>query len=112
VHLERWLALAPLFPLCDAVVCHAGSGTTLAALAAGLPLVLVPQGADQHVNAAACQRRGVARVLRGEAVTPTAVREAVLAIIDPNSPERSAARHLAGEIATMPGASDVVGALP
>ena len=112
VHLERWLPLAPLLPLCDAVVCHAGSGTTLAALAAGLPLVLVPQGADQHVNAAACQRRGVARVLRGEAVTPTAVREAVLAIIHPDSPERSAARHLAGEIATMPAATDVVRALP
>ncbi|MGH8917223.1 MAG: glycosyltransferase, partial [Actinomycetes bacterium] len=30
VHVERWLPLATLLPRCDAVVCHAGSGTTLA----------------------------------------------------------------------------------
>jgi UDP:flavonoid glycosyltransferase YjiC (YdhE family) len=108
VHLERWLPLAPLFPRCDVVVCHAGSGTTLAALAAGLPLVLVPQGADQHVNADACERYGVARVLRGDAVTPSAVRDAVMAIIPPDSRERITALCLSDEIAAMPTATDVV----
>jgi UDP:flavonoid glycosyltransferase YjiC (YdhE family) len=38
VHVERRLPLAPFLPSCDVVVCHAGSGTTLAALTAGLPL--------------------------------------------------------------------------
>ena len=38
VHAERWLPLAPLLSRCDAVLCHAGTGTTLAALTAGLPL--------------------------------------------------------------------------
>ena len=83
VHVEGWLPLAPLLPRCAVVVCHAGSGTTLAALVAGLPLVLVPRGADQYVNAAACQRAGVARVLYGDAFTSTAVRDAVLAIVRP-----------------------------
>jgi UDP:flavonoid glycosyltransferase YjiC (YdhE family) len=107
VHIERWLPLAPLLPRCDAVVCHAGSGTTLAALTVGLPLVLVPQGADQFTNAAACQRAGVARVLAPDLVTSIAVREAVAAILRTDSTERAVARHVAAEIATMPSATEV-----
>ena len=69
VYVEQWLPLAPLLPRCAAVLCHAGTGTTLAALAAGLPLVLVPQGADQFDNARACERAGAARVLVPDQVT-------------------------------------------
>jgi UDP:flavonoid glycosyltransferase YjiC (YdhE family) len=108
VHVERWLPLAPLLPHCDAVVCHAGSGTTLAALTSGLPLVLVPQGADQFTNADACQRTGVARVLLPGTFTSTTVRDAVQAILRPDSTERNRARYVAGEIAMMPTATDVV----
>jgi MGT family glycosyltransferase len=108
VHVEKWLPLAPLLPRCDVVVCHAGSGTTLAALVAGLPLVLLPQGADQYVNAAACQRAGVARVLSGDAVTSTAIEDAVLAVAQQGSPEQATARRIASEIAAMPNATDVV----
>ena len=89
VHVEKWLALSPLLPRCDAVLCHAGSGTTLAALAAGLPLVLVPQGADQFDNARACERAGAARVLMPDQVTPAGVRDAVQpcsATIRPSAP--------------------------
>ncbi len=108
VHVERWLPLAPLLPRCDAVLCHAGTGTTLAALAAGLPLVLVPQGADQFENARACQRAGAARVLMPEHVTAGAVRDAVRAVLAPDSAERTAAREIAREIATMPSPHEVV----
>ena len=107
VHVERWLPLAPLLPRCDAAVCHAGSGTTLAALCAGLPLVLVPQGADQHTNADACQRAGVARVLDARTIDPAAVRDAVVAIVEASSAERRTAEHIAAEIAAMPPAPDV-----
>jgi UDP:flavonoid glycosyltransferase YjiC (YdhE family) len=107
VHTERWLPLAPLLPRCDAVVCHAGSGTTLAALASGLALVLVPQGADQFTNATACQRAGVARVLAPEDLTSAAVRDCVAAILEADSPERAAANRVAAEIADMPDAHAV-----
>jgi UDP:flavonoid glycosyltransferase YjiC (YdhE family) len=106
-HVERWLPLAPLLPRCDAVVCHAGTGTTLAALAAGLPLVLVPQGADQFDNARACERAGAARVLSPAQVTAPAVRDAAGAVLDSGSRERAAALRLAEEIAVMPSASQV-----
>jgi UDP:flavonoid glycosyltransferase YjiC (YdhE family) len=109
VHVARWLPLAALLPRCAAVVCHGGSGTTLAALVAGLPLVLVPKGADQHVNAAACVRAGVARRLAD--VTPGSVRDAVRAILAPDAPERAASRRVAAEIAAMPAAAEVVAGL-
>jgi UDP:flavonoid glycosyltransferase YjiC (YdhE family) len=107
VHVEQWLPLAPLLARCDAVVCHAGTGTTLASLAAGLPLVLIPQGADQFDNARACQRAGAAQVLLGDQVTPEAVREAIDAVLADASRARAAARGLAAEIASMPSATAV-----
>ena len=108
VHVEKWLSLSPLLPRCDAVLCHAGTGTTLAALAAGLPLVLVPQGADQFDNARACERAGAARILMPDQVIPDAVRDAVRTVLQDDSSERAAARALAAEIAAMPSAVEVV----
>jgi UDP:flavonoid glycosyltransferase YjiC (YdhE family) len=108
VHVEKWLPLSPLLPRCDAVVCHAGTGTTLAALAAGLPLVLVPQGADQFDNARACERAGAARVLMSDQVTPATVRAAVQTVLRDDSSERTAARALAAEIGAMPAAPEIV----
>jgi len=107
VHVERWLPLAPLLPRCEAVVCHAGSGTTLAALTSGLPLVLVPQGADQFTNAAACERAGVARVLRPDTLSSAAVRDAVVEVLRLDSSEQDVARRVAAEIASMPSATEV-----
>jgi UDP:flavonoid glycosyltransferase YjiC (YdhE family) len=40
-----------LFPRCSAVVTHGGLGTVLRALAHGVPLLMLPLGRDQHVNA-------------------------------------------------------------
>ena len=111
VHVERWLPLAPLLTRCAAVVCHAGSGATLAALTAGLPLVLVPKGADQHVNAAACRRAGAGRTIAPDQLTPEAVRAAVRAILAPGASEAAAARRLAAEIAAMPRAAAVAAGL-
>jgi UDP:flavonoid glycosyltransferase YjiC (YdhE family) len=107
VHIERWLPLAPLLPRCDAVVCHGGSGTTLAALVLGLPLVLVPQGADQFTSAAACHRVGVACVLEPAVVTSTAVRQAVAAVLRTGAAEQETARRIAAEIGAMPSAAEV-----
>jgi MGT family glycosyltransferase len=51
VHVEQWVEQVDAMAAADAVVTHAGSGTTLGALAAGLPLVAVPRFADQFRNA-------------------------------------------------------------
>ena len=51
VHVESFLP-QQVAMACDAVVCHGGAGTTMAALTRGLPMVVVPLFADQMHNAA------------------------------------------------------------
>lgn len=50
VHVERWVDQAAALAEAEVVVCHGGSGTTFGALAAGVPLVIVPLFADQFPN--------------------------------------------------------------
>jgi UDP:flavonoid glycosyltransferase YjiC (YdhE family) len=69
------------------------------------------QGADQFDNAQACERAGAARVLLPEQVTVRAVRDAIVAVLDSGSPERTAALGLADEISAMPSAAQVADAL-
>jgi UDP-N-acetylglucosamine transferase subunit ALG13 len=98
---ERYVPQEEILPRCSATVAHGGSGSTLAALAYGLPMLLVPQGADQFENAKACADLGVARVLMPGEMTREAVRDALLDLLgDPGYGERAAA--VAAEIATMP----------
>ena len=51
VHVEEWIDQANVLPHAELVVCHGGSGTAFGALAAGVPLVVVPVFADQFENA-------------------------------------------------------------
>ena len=67
VHVEQWVDQVDVFAQADAVVCHGGSGTTLGALAAGVPIVAVPMFADQFVNA-----ERVVSAAAGIAVVPAA----------------------------------------
>ena len=63
VRIERYIPLSLLFPRCDLVISHGGSNTMLAALAHGIPQVIVPITADQPHNAERCLAVGVARVV-------------------------------------------------
>ncbi|MDP8975562.1 MAG: glycosyltransferase [Actinomycetota bacterium] len=102
VHVERYIPQSLLLPGCHAVVTHGGSGTILAALAHGLPLLVVPQGANQYRNAERCVAVGAALRLLPDEVTPEAVRRAVTALLG-RPAQREAARRLAREISLMPG---------
>lgn len=100
VRLERYVAQAHVLSRAAAVLCHGGSGTTLGALAHGLPLVLVPQAADQFDNAARAEKAGAAVVLRPGEVTAEAVGVAIRRVLE--EPELAvAARTIAAEIAAM-----------
>lgn len=50
VHAERWVDQERVLPSAQVVVCHGGSGTVYAALATGVPVVVVPVFADQFEN--------------------------------------------------------------
>jgi len=106
VRVEAWVDQSAVLDECTAVVSHGGSGTFLGALARGLPQLCLPRAADQFRNAEGGTRAGAALVLGPADVTPTAVRGAVLRLIE--EPEhRRGARRVAAEIDTMPSADEV-----
>lgn len=82
------------------VVHHGGSGTMLAAAAAGIPQLVVPQGADQFSNAAAITAVGAGATLEASPDGPAVAAAAGALLAEPAV--RDAARALAAEIAAMP----------
>src|SRR5947209_4025953 len=50
--LVEWVSYSRTMPRCAAVVCHAGHGTMVRALACGSPVVCVPHAGDMAENAA------------------------------------------------------------
>ena len=82
VVVRRYIPQGELLPHCQAVVTHGGSGTTLGALAHGLPLLVVPQGADQYANADAVVAAGAGRRLGGDETTVAAIRDSVRSLLD------------------------------
>lgn len=51
VRVERFVDQAAVVPLADVIVHHGGTGTLMAAFAAGVPQVIIPLGSDQFMNA-------------------------------------------------------------
>ena len=94
VRVERFVPQAEVLPRCAAVVCHAGSGTLLASLAHGIPLVCLPRGADQFSNAANVARLGAGSALIGDQITEAAVQAAIERAVS-SGDQRAAARGLA-----------------
>jgi len=107
IHLERYIPQSLLFPHCDLVVNHGGTGTVMAALGAGLPMVIVPVAADQPENARRCAEIGVARVVAPAARTPDMIRAAVRAVLA-DARYRVNAMRLRDEIDAMPGPGQIV----
>lgn len=94
VHVERWVPQAAVMPEAAAMVGHGGSASTLAAMAAGVPLASIPLYADQPDNAARVAALGAGVHLPGA----DGLAEAVAALIgDPLY--RDGARRIADEIA-------------
>jgi UDP:flavonoid glycosyltransferase YjiC (YdhE family) len=110
VHVERYLAQADVLPHCNLVVFHAGSGTLTGAFANGLPMVLLPMGADQPANALRCNALGLGVSLDVISATPQDVRDAAASVLaDPAY--RQAAERLQTEIAALPEPATAVGLL-
>ena len=109
VHVEGFVDQAGVLEVADLVVHHGGSGTVLAALAAGVPQVVIPTGADQFVNADRLADTGLASVLPPAHATPDAVAAAAeAALVDT---DRSALQVIRTEIAAMPDPATIVDAL-
>ena len=99
-----------LLPRCDLVVAHGGAGVMLGALAHGLPQLILPQGAEQHGNAAACVRAGAALTLAPGEVTAAAVVSAANRLLDEPA-FATRARAIRAEIRAAPGPDEVLATL-
>jgi MGT family glycosyltransferase len=123
VHVEPWVDQADVLAEADVVVCHGGSGTVLGALAAGVPLVMVPSFADQFENARriAHARAGLTVEARTAPETRSRphldeehgsrrIRVAVEEVLSNPSYQRHAGR-LAREMAAWPTAEEVLARL-
>lgn len=102
VDVRGYIPISLLVEHADIIAFHGGSGTMLAAAAAGTPMLMTPIAADHLDNAEVCAAAGIARAIDLEAVSADAVATAIDAIIgDASMRVRSAA--VAAEIAAMPG---------
>jgi UDP:flavonoid glycosyltransferase YjiC (YdhE family) len=107
VHVEQYIPQTLLFPYCDLVVCHGGSGTVLSALDHGLPQVMIPLTADQPFNARHGTDAGYALTVTPNELTPESIRVAVGTVChDPGY--RAHAERIQDEIHSMPGPDQVV----
>lgn len=110
VVLARYVPHALLLPHCRLVVSQGGAGVLFGALSHGLPQLVLPQGADQFMNAQACRRAGAGLVLEPQQVTAQAVHDAARLLLERPSYAQQA-RVIADEIAAMPDAVDLLEAL-
>jgi MGT family glycosyltransferase len=110
VHVASFVPQAGVLPHCAAVVSHGGSGTVIGALAHGVPVVVLPLGADQDRNAGRVADLGTGVVLDPLTATPAEIGAATLRVL--REPAfAGAARILAEEAAELPGAEVVVAAV-
>ncbi|MEU3567428.1 glycosyltransferase [Kitasatospora sp. NPDC036755] len=101
-----WVPLNELLGRADALIHHGGSGTMLTALQAGLPQLVLPQGADHFVNAEALSATGAALTSTSDAVdTPLLTRLLTDAAL------RDAAHRLRADNTALPSPAALVPAL-
>jgi UDP:flavonoid glycosyltransferase YjiC (YdhE family) len=89
--LVDWVSYAATMPRCDAVICHAGHGTVVRALACGVPVVACPHAGDMAENAARVRWAGAGVSLPRRFQTPRGVRLALRRLLgDPAYARRAA----------------------
>jgi UDP:flavonoid glycosyltransferase YjiC (YdhE family) len=103
VTVTDWLPFADVLPHVAGIVHHGGAGTLMAALAAGVPQVVVPGAGDRTVHARLVAERGA-----GLAVPTPEISAATLERLVTEPALRTAAGEVAAEIAAMPPPAELV----
>ena len=101
VHVHRFVPQERVLPHCAAVVTHGGAGSMLGALAFGLPLLIVPQGADHFYNADRAVAAGAAVQLMPDRLTADSACAAVRMLLHDDT-YREAAHRIESEFDAMP----------
>ena len=82
VHIVSYLPQGVIVAKAAAIVCHGGFGTLVSAIVAGVPLVVVPFGADQFINAESVGRLAIGLVLEEEEADAERMRSAIRSVLD------------------------------
>jgi UDP:flavonoid glycosyltransferase YjiC (YdhE family) len=90
-----------LLPHMAAVICHGGLSTITTALAVGVPIVCIPQGREQPINAARVAASGVGREVAADAPAAEIAATLMEVLKDPGA--RREARRFAEVIAGLGG---------
>jgi UDP-glucoronosyl and UDP-glucosyl transferase len=110
VHVERFVPQNQVLGAATVMVTHGGSGSMLGALAAGLPLVVLPLFADQPYNAARVAALGAGMTVAGGPGAAGQIGAAVTAVLD-NPAYQVGAQRIAAEIGKLPTADQAAGKL-
>lgn len=84
-------------------VTHGGNNSVTEALAAGVPLLVLPMSTDQFAGSAALEEAGLGEVLDPNAATPEQIRAATVRLLDLPSDAAGRLTRLAGELTAEPG---------
>lgn len=102
VHVRPWLSHDVLLPRCAVLVTTGGMGTVMAALRAGVPLVVVPTNWDKPTIAQRVVDAGVGTRLAPRRCTPTRLRDAIERVLaEPRFRQR--AQQIATRLAAASG---------
>ena len=122
VRVEPWVDQADVFEAADIVVCHGGSGTAFGAMAAGVPVVVVPLFADQFENGRRIADAGAGLVVGPASEVAGGARRLIeeqdaariaegIGTVLSDEAYRRHARRIAVEIAVAPTADALLGTL-
>jgi UDP:flavonoid glycosyltransferase YjiC (YdhE family) len=102
-----FLPLATFMPTCSLIVHHGGSGTTAVPLYYGIPQLVMPSFADNHLSAQRVVDRGVGLSHDPETVDAATARASVERLLGEPA-FAAAAREVSAEMATQPSPAAVI----
>ena len=106
---RNWVPHMASLPYASAVITHAGLWTVMSSLAHGVPLVCMPMGRDQPLNADRVESLGLGRHISRES-SVNAIRTAAENVLD-DSGMRQKARRMAEAIAEYGNGSEAASEL-
>jgi UDP:flavonoid glycosyltransferase YjiC (YdhE family) len=106
VRVERFIPQGELLPRCSLILHHGGSGTMFGALAHAVPQIVIPQGADNFLNASLIERCGAGTSILPDSFNAAEISRCIDGVLG-DTTFATNAEKLAGELAAMSGPDEV-----
>lgn len=107
LRVEQYVPQDGILGLVDLTITHGGSGSVTGSLSRGVPVLVLPLGADQLPNGQRATSLGAGAVMDAATATPAEIASETQRLLA-SSPVREAARTIQAEISELPSADAVV----